>query len=492
MHCNSGCIPRPRALPSWRRIRRRRSSRSTCSRSTASTSCPAAQSERRALLEQHFADIKPPIYLTPMTRDRVVAAQWLSQFEGAGLDGVIAKPVDIPYQPGKRALIKVKHVRTADCVVAGFRWHKSGKDAVGSLLLGLYDDRGVLQHVGVTSSFTMATRKQLAVELAPLRKNAFDNHPWREWAQADGDDDDSHARRPESLECGQGSFVGAAADRTRLRGQVRPSSGKPLSARGFLFAVAARQTAERLPLRPARSHDALTSSRRFSTSRAAGADARGRGGRIVRIERLLARTMLHRYMLKIHPYPGPGRMTGHASHPPAHRRGRDAQPRQDDGLSSARARQAHPLSAARGRFRSADASTRGGGTVARAAVRRAVSCIAVATAHRQGRRARDAPKARAGSASEPGCRSIPSCRSPNRAIACRHRREREVARLAGVDLVPRQGSGYARVRGRPHRIRGGYRPVLRVLVIVDEHAMALFLPPLARCNAGSPPLYLTR
>ena len=148
---------------------------------------PEAQSERRTLLEQHFSDIKPPIYLTPMTRDRVVAAQWLSQFEGAGLDGVIAKPVDIPYQPGKRALIKVKHVRTADCVVAGFRWHKSGKDAVGSLLLGLYDDRGVLQHVGVTSSFTMVTRRQLAVELAPLRKNAFDNHPWREWAQAAGD-----------------------------------------------------------------------------------------------------------------------------------------------------------------------------------------------------------------------------------------------------------------------------------------------------------------
>ncbi|MBA2351663.1 MAG: ATP-dependent DNA ligase, partial [Burkholderiales bacterium] len=86
---------------------------------------------------------------------------------------------------GKRALIKVKHARTADCVVAGFRWHKSGKDVVGSLLLGLYDDRGVLQHVGVTSSFTMAMRKELAVELAPLRKNAFDKHPWKEWAQAD-------------------------------------------------------------------------------------------------------------------------------------------------------------------------------------------------------------------------------------------------------------------------------------------------------------------
>jgi ATP-dependent DNA ligase len=143
-----------------------------------------AQSERRAALEGRFAEIEPPIYLTPMTRDRVVASQWLKQFEGAGLDGVIAKPAEIPYQPGKRVLIKVKHVRTADCVVAGFRWHKSGKDAIGSLLLGLYDDRDVLQHVGVTSSFTMAFRKQLAIELAPLRKNAYDEHPWREWAQA--------------------------------------------------------------------------------------------------------------------------------------------------------------------------------------------------------------------------------------------------------------------------------------------------------------------
>ncbi len=142
------------------------------------------QSERRAILEQLLADIEPPIYLTPMTRDRAVALDWLQRFEGAGLDGVIAKTADNQYQPGKRAMIKVKHARTADCVVAGFRWHKSGKDTVGSLLLGLYDDRRVLQHVGVTSSFTMAKRKQLAVELEPLRENAFEDHPWKEWAQA--------------------------------------------------------------------------------------------------------------------------------------------------------------------------------------------------------------------------------------------------------------------------------------------------------------------
>jgi ATP-dependent DNA ligase len=142
------------------------------------------QLERRAQLEKLLAKVKPPVYLTPMTRDRALAAQWLEHFEGAGLDGVVAKPAALPYQPGKRALIKIKHARTADCVVAGFRWHKSGKDAVGSLLLGLYDDRGVLQHVGVTSSFTMQKRKALVAELAPLRQDAFENHPWKEWAQA--------------------------------------------------------------------------------------------------------------------------------------------------------------------------------------------------------------------------------------------------------------------------------------------------------------------
>jgi ATP-dependent DNA ligase len=143
------------------------------------------QSERRAHLEQMLTGIGPPVYLTPMTRDRGTATQWLDRFEGAGLDGVIAKPAGSSYQPGKRAMIKVKHARTAECVVAGFRWHKTGKDVVGSLLLGLYDDRGTLQHVGVTSSFTMAMRRQLALELAPLRENALENHPWKAWAEAD-------------------------------------------------------------------------------------------------------------------------------------------------------------------------------------------------------------------------------------------------------------------------------------------------------------------
>jgi ATP-dependent DNA ligase len=144
------------------------------------------QIERRARLETLLANTTPPIHLTPMTRDPEVARDWLSRFEGAGLDGVIAKPADATYQPGKRTMFKVKHVRTADCVVAGFRWHKSGDAAIGSLLLGLYDDRGTLHHVGVTSSFTMARRKELVAELAPLRKGALANHPWREWAAAGG------------------------------------------------------------------------------------------------------------------------------------------------------------------------------------------------------------------------------------------------------------------------------------------------------------------
>jgi ATP-dependent DNA ligase len=145
----------------------------------------APQRERRATLERLLAGVRPPVHLTPMTTDRATAARWLSEFEGAGLDGVIAKPPEGTYQPGKRAMIKVKHIRTADCVVAGFRWHKSGRDAVGSLLLGLYDSGGELQHVGVTSAFSMAKRRELVKELAPLREKAFDDHPWREWAQAE-------------------------------------------------------------------------------------------------------------------------------------------------------------------------------------------------------------------------------------------------------------------------------------------------------------------
>lgn len=143
------------------------------------------QERRRERLEHLLGTARPPVYLTPMTRDHAVATDWLARFEGAGLDGVIAKPSDAPYQPGKRAMIKIKHARTAECVVAGFRWYKDVPGAVGSLLLGLYDADGTLHHVGVTSSFTMATRKALAAELGPLRERALDQHPWRSWAESD-------------------------------------------------------------------------------------------------------------------------------------------------------------------------------------------------------------------------------------------------------------------------------------------------------------------
>jgi ATP-dependent DNA ligase len=138
-----------------------------------------AQEQRRSVLEKLMSGMRPPLHLTPMTRDRALALDWLQRFEGAGLDGVVAKPAKAPYDAGKRAMIKVKHARTAECVVGGFRWHKSGQDAVGSLLLGLYDDAGVLRHVGVTSSFTMQTRKQLAKVLISL-KVELEDHPWRD------------------------------------------------------------------------------------------------------------------------------------------------------------------------------------------------------------------------------------------------------------------------------------------------------------------------
>jgi ATP-dependent DNA ligase len=146
---------------------------------------PRPQAERRARLEQAIGQISGGVYLTPCSRARSVADEWFGRFEGAGLDGVVAKHESLTYQPGKRAMVKVKHVRTADCVVAGFRWHKNGRETlVGSLLLGLYDDAGVLHHVGVTSSFPMETRRRLARELAPLRRDSVASHPWREWAEA--------------------------------------------------------------------------------------------------------------------------------------------------------------------------------------------------------------------------------------------------------------------------------------------------------------------
>ncbi len=149
------------------------------------------QADRRVMLERELAGAQPPIHVTPVTRDRAVAADWFQRFEGAGLDGVIAKPLELAYLPGKRAMTKIKHQRTAECVVAGFRWYKGGKGTlVGSLLLGLYDSTGVLHHVGVSSAFKQEVRAQLAEQLAPLRDGAKDGHPWRDWAEWQGAETD--------------------------------------------------------------------------------------------------------------------------------------------------------------------------------------------------------------------------------------------------------------------------------------------------------------
>jgi ATP-dependent DNA ligase len=137
---------------------------------------------RRARLERALQHVKRPVHLTPVSHDPAVGRHWFELFEGAGLDGIIAKPPDIAYEPGKRLMFKIKHSRTAEAVVAGFRWHKSGP-VIGSLLLGLYDDEGNLHHVGVSASFPMARRAELVEELAPYRENAEETHPWR-WGQA--------------------------------------------------------------------------------------------------------------------------------------------------------------------------------------------------------------------------------------------------------------------------------------------------------------------
>jgi ATP-dependent DNA ligase len=153
--------------------------------------------ERRKRLEKLLGSAKAPVHLSPATRDRALAEDWFRRFEGAGLDGVMAKRLDELYRAGERTMIKVKHRRTADCVVAGFRWHKNGAGTmVGSLLLGLYDDKGTLHHVGVTAAFTTAVRKQLVSDLAPLRENALAGHPWREWAAAQEDANAKSQRLP--------------------------------------------------------------------------------------------------------------------------------------------------------------------------------------------------------------------------------------------------------------------------------------------------------
>src|SRR5215471_1609728 len=165
---------------------------------------------RRRELESLLASAPPPIHLTPATTDRNVASDWFRRFEGAGLDGVMAKPTTGTYEPNKRVMLKVKHERDCDCVVAGFRWYKKGdRTLVGSLLLGLFDDSGALQHVGVCASFSAEKRRELAEFLDPYRKNALAAHPWKSWAS------------PETPEGEAGQHMPG--------GQSRWSQGKDLS-----------------------------------------------------------------------------------------------------------------------------------------------------------------------------------------------------------------------------------------------------------------------
>jgi ATP-dependent DNA ligase len=152
---------------------------------------------RRQRLAAMLSAVAPPIHLTPATRDLQVASDWFRRFEGAGLDGVMAKPAAGVYESDKRVMLKVKHERDCDCVVGGFRWHKQGeRTAVGSLLLGLFDDAGALQHVGVCASFTQEKRRELTKFLEPYRKNALANHPWGQWAEHDAGAGEGPHRMP--------------------------------------------------------------------------------------------------------------------------------------------------------------------------------------------------------------------------------------------------------------------------------------------------------
>ncbi len=206
--------------------------------------------ERRAALEAALADARSPIHVTPATTDEELARRWFDEFEGAGLDGVVAKPLEGTYQPDKRVMFKIKHERTADCVVAGYRLHKSGPDAIGSLLLGLYDDAGVLANVGVIGAFPMDRRRAL------LERAAAVGHDVRRASvglgSGDGRRADASERRGQPLEPEEGPLVRAAAARARGRGAVRPHGGQPVPAHGPVRPVATRPRSAFVHVRAAR------------------------------------------------------------------------------------------------------------------------------------------------------------------------------------------------------------------------------------------------
>jgi ATP-dependent DNA ligase len=153
--------------------------------------------ERRHMIETMLSSLPPPLHLTPASGELTTAADWFRRFEGAGLDGVMAKPLMGTYESNRRTMLKIKHERDCDCVVAGFRWHKKGeRTSVGSLLLGLFDDAGALQHVGVCASFTDKKRRELVEFLASYRENALAAHPWRHWAEQASEGGDAEHRMP--------------------------------------------------------------------------------------------------------------------------------------------------------------------------------------------------------------------------------------------------------------------------------------------------------
>ncbi len=221
---------------------------------------PTPQGERRQLLEQAFAAASghDSVHLTPATTDRALAEDWFHRFEGAGLDGVVAKKLSEKYLPGKRAMLKIKHQRTADCVVAGFRWHKNGPGThVGSLLLGLYGDDGKLNHVGITSSFTWDRRASISDGAGAAPRERDRGPPVAGVGRVVGRRrgrrvGSAAAGRHVALEPGQGPVVGAAPRREGRRGGVRPPPGRPVPAWDDVQALAPRQVAGRLHVRPAR------------------------------------------------------------------------------------------------------------------------------------------------------------------------------------------------------------------------------------------------
>jgi ATP-dependent DNA ligase len=237
----------------------------------------APLSKRRERLEKVLTKAVAPVHLSPATHDRKLAEDWFSRFEGAGLDGVMAKRLDEPYQAGERTMIKVKHRRTADCVVAGFRWHKNGAGTmVGSLLLGLYDKKGTLHHVGVTAAFTTAMRKELVTELAPLRKNALADHPWRDWAAAQEEASGKAQRLP-----GATSRWNRGKDLSRE--PLRPERVVEVAydhMQGDRFRHAAQLVRWRADKRPQDCrYDQLEVTPAYELERVFGLDARGRCGK---------------------------------------------------------------------------------------------------------------------------------------------------------------------------------------------------------------------